>query len=128
MGRIMITFVLLLVTAVPFLRRYHAGEIGVRRGVQIFAVLLVAGALLMALSARATAEGMGFQALSRAMTTWAAGLQIEPPVLPAAGAARSPLVGGGRVDLPRAVGRQAGGLRRAVSRPTWRSARWRARR
>ncbi|MDX1502924.1 MAG: PP2C family protein-serine/threonine phosphatase [Thermoanaerobaculia bacterium] len=58
------------VVAVPFLRRYHAGEIGVRRGLQIAAAVLVAGLLVMAITAPAFSEGSRVGVLSRVQSSW----------------------------------------------------------
>jgi Stage II sporulation protein E (SpoIIE) len=74
--RILTTFVLLLAIAVPFLRRYHAGEIGVRRGLQLLGVVLTLGTLLMMASARASTEGVSFGVLSRAVTSWVYAAQL----------------------------------------------------
>lgn len=52
-------FVLFLL-AVPFLKRYHAGEIGVRRGVELFALCGAAGLLFMLMVARADSGDFGF--------------------------------------------------------------------
>ncbi|HEX9669417.1 MAG TPA: hypothetical protein VGC93_08020, partial [Thermoanaerobaculia bacterium] len=68
---IMVPFVLFVFVAVPFLRRYHAGEIGVKRAVQVFAVSFVAGASHLVLAARAATEGQFWGPLSREQVTWA---------------------------------------------------------
>lgn len=74
--RIFAVFILLPLAAVPFLRRYHAGEIGVKRGLQIMALVSCSGALLMLMAARSTTEGFNFGLLTRAQTAWAWGLQL----------------------------------------------------
>ncbi|HEY4597266.1 MAG TPA: hypothetical protein VIJ02_12765, partial [Thermoanaerobaculia bacterium] len=56
--------------AFPFLKRYHEGEIGVRRGVQIFLLVLFAGVVSALLSSRADSEGNGFGLASRQQNTW----------------------------------------------------------
>ncbi|HET9210608.1 MAG TPA: PP2C family protein-serine/threonine phosphatase [Thermoanaerobaculia bacterium] len=56
--------------AFPFLKRYHEGEIGVRRGVQIFLLVLLAGVVSALLSSRADSEGNGFGLASRQQNTW----------------------------------------------------------
>ena len=48
-----LTYGILAVLAFPFLKRYHEGEIGVRRGTQIFLLSGTAGLLLMFMTARA---------------------------------------------------------------------------
>lgn len=64
------TFLLAILLAFPFLKRYHEGEIGVRRGVQIFLLVAVSGLILTLLSGRVTAEGSGFGFASRQQNTW----------------------------------------------------------
>ncbi|MFL6263840.1 MAG: PP2C family protein-serine/threonine phosphatase [Thermoanaerobaculia bacterium] len=56
--------------AFPFLKRYHEGEIGVRRGVQIFGLVLLAGVVTVLLSSRVDSEGSGFGLASRQLNTW----------------------------------------------------------
>jgi hypothetical protein len=56
--------------AVPFLKRYHEGEIGVRRGVQIFLVVAVSGLIMMLLASRANSQGSGFGFSTREQNTW----------------------------------------------------------
>lgn len=72
---ILAAYLLFPIIAVSFLRGYHAGEIGVRRGVHILAVVLVAGGVLMISSARPATEGLTL-GLSRVQTTWAWASQI----------------------------------------------------
>ncbi len=67
---LVITYGALLLLAFPFLRRYHEGEIGVRRGVQIFLVVLAVGIVGVLLSSRAIAQGSSFGFASRQQTTW----------------------------------------------------------
>lgn len=61
--------VLSVILAFPFLRRYHAGEVGVRRAGQIFLLVAGCGALFTLLAARSLSEGLNF-GVSRAQTTW----------------------------------------------------------
>ncbi len=56
--------------AFPFLKRYHEGEIGVRRGVQIFLLVLLAGVVTVLLNSRVDSEGSGFGSASRQQNTW----------------------------------------------------------
>ncbi len=51
--------------AMPFLRRYHAGEIGVRRGLQITFVVEACGLVILLFCARAVGEGWGIGNLTR---------------------------------------------------------------
>ena len=69
-------FVTAAVTAVLFLRRYHAGEVGVRRGLHVLAVALAAGALLLPLIAPALTEGQDWGPFTREQIAWAWGLQF----------------------------------------------------
>jgi hypothetical protein len=52
-GWIFVTLILLPVVAVPFLKRYHAGEIGVRRALQIALTVIGCGIFMMLFCARA---------------------------------------------------------------------------
>lgn len=74
--RVLAPYLIFPFVAVFFIRRYHAGEIGVRRSLQIFFLALGAGALLLALSSASAAEGNSFGPLTRRQMTWAWGLQL----------------------------------------------------
>ncbi len=54
--------------AVPFIRRYHAGEVGVRRGLQIGAVMAAAGLLCALFTARGLTTSIGLGALTKPLT------------------------------------------------------------
>jgi hypothetical protein len=69
-GTLFVTYLALLVLAVPFLRRYHEGEIGVTRGVQIFLLVLALGIVSVLLSAQALSQGAGFGFATRQQITW----------------------------------------------------------
>jgi DNA-binding transcriptional ArsR family regulator len=69
-GRILWIFLSAGVLAFPFLKRYHAGEIGVKRGVQIFFLVLAVGLATMLLSGRASAEDENFGFATREQNTW----------------------------------------------------------
>ena len=56
------------IVAIFFLRRYHAGEVGVRRGMMIFLISAVSGVLYLVLCARANSEGWNF-GIPRHLTT-----------------------------------------------------------
>jgi stage II sporulation SpoE-like protein len=68
--RIVSIFLFAGLIAFPFLKRYHEGEIGVRRGVQIFFLVAGAGLLLLVLSARPDSQQVGFGFATREQTTW----------------------------------------------------------
>ncbi len=63
-------FLLLVVLGILFARKYHEGEVGVRRGVQIFALVLVCGLGFLVTYAVPAAEGVSLGPTSRALTTW----------------------------------------------------------
>jgi MFS family permease len=75
-GRIMTPFLLIPFVGLLFLRRYHAGEVGVRRAVQLFALVLASGVLLIALAGAAATENVNFGVLSRTQVAWAWSAQI----------------------------------------------------
>lgn len=63
------------VVAVFFLRRYHAGEVGVRRGLEIAAVSALCGVLFLVLCARTVAQGFSFS-MPRQLLTWVGSFQL----------------------------------------------------
>ncbi|HYU32176.1 MAG TPA: PP2C family protein-serine/threonine phosphatase [Thermoanaerobaculia bacterium] len=69
-GQLLVIYVFMLLLAPPFLKRYHAGEIGVRRGGQIFLLVALAALVTAGLGARADAQGAGFGFATRQQTTW----------------------------------------------------------
>ncbi len=66
---IFVVLLLLPLVAIPFVRRYHAGEIGVRRGLHVAAAVVAGGLLTMAFVGRAASAGFQFGVLTRAQTT-----------------------------------------------------------
>jgi hypothetical protein len=70
LGRFIWVFLLAGLLAFPFLKRYHEGEIGVRRGVEVFLLVAGAGLLYMLISGRAISETSSFGAASREQNTW----------------------------------------------------------
>ena len=66
---IFLALVLLAVVAIPFVKRYHAGEVGVRRSVQILALIVVCGVIVMAFCARSLAAGFNIGVLTKPQTT-----------------------------------------------------------
>lgn len=75
-GRILAVYVFLPLLAVPFLRRYHAGEIGVRRGLQIMGLLLGLSIVFQVMAARTASQGIPVGVFSRAQATWVWGIQF----------------------------------------------------
>ncbi|MEL7058580.1 MAG: PP2C family protein-serine/threonine phosphatase [Acidobacteriota bacterium] len=69
-ARSIVTFLLLPLVAVPFLRRYHAGLLGIGRGAQIGALVLVLGVVWVVLSIRSVSEGTNFGLIDRPTTAW----------------------------------------------------------
>ena len=69
-GRLLAAYLLVAILGAPFLKRYHEGEIGVRRGTHVFAAVALAGLLLVMLTARTDAQGVGLGVLTRPQTTW----------------------------------------------------------
>ncbi len=70
LGRLVVIYLFLLLLAPPFLKRYHEGEIGVRRGGQIFLLVAVAALVTVGLGARADSQTLGFGFATRQQTTW----------------------------------------------------------
>ncbi len=70
LGRFIGVFLMAGALAFPFLKRYHEGEIGVRRGVEIFVIVAVSGLLTMLLTGRAASETSSFGLASRQQNTW----------------------------------------------------------
>jgi DNA-binding transcriptional ArsR family regulator len=70
LARLVSIFLFAGLLAFPFLKRYHEGEIGVRRGTQIFFVVLIGGLLVMLLVGRAVAQETSFGFASRQQNTW----------------------------------------------------------
>lgn len=70
MGRLVFFYFLLPVVGIPFLQRYHDGELGVRRGAQLAALSLTAGIVFAALNSSIFAQGSNLGFLNREQTTW----------------------------------------------------------
>ncbi|MDX1644710.1 MAG: PP2C family protein-serine/threonine phosphatase [Thermoanaerobaculia bacterium] len=75
-GRILAVYVFLPLLAVPFLKRYHAGEIGVRRGLQIMGLLFALSIVFQLMAARTASQGVPLGVFSRAQATWVWGIQF----------------------------------------------------
>jgi hypothetical protein len=70
LGRFIWVFLIAGLLAFPFLKRYHEGEIGVRRGVEIFLIVAVSGLFFLLLAVRAISENSSFGLASREQNTW----------------------------------------------------------
>lgn len=84
--RIMVPFLILPLVGILFLRRYHEGEVGVRRAVHLFLLVFAAGVLLIGLAGASATEGQDWGVLSRVQVAWAWSLQIVIFWFPALGA------------------------------------------
>jgi hypothetical protein len=73
-GRLVSIYLILGLLAIPFLRRYHEGIIGVGRAVQIFFLVSAVDILCLLLTVRAAAQGTGFGFATRPQTTWVVAL------------------------------------------------------
>ena len=73
---ILVTFPVAVTIAIVFLRLYHAGEVGVRRGLQLFGVVFCSGTLLMILTALGATEGLDLGIFSRRQVAWIWGAQM----------------------------------------------------
>jgi len=69
-------FLILPFVAVYFLKRYHAGEIGVTRGLQIFVAVFVLALAVQLLTARPSTQGQFWGSLTRQQISFVWGLQI----------------------------------------------------
>lgn len=69
-GRVVVLYLFVVVLAVPFLRRYHEGLIGVRRGVQIFLAVIVTCLVLALMAGRAESQNVTMGPVTRQQTTW----------------------------------------------------------
>ena len=70
LGRIIWVFLMAALLAFPFLKRYHQGEIGVRRGLEIFAIVAIAGLVYMLMGGRSISQTSSFGVASRQQNTW----------------------------------------------------------
>lgn len=73
---IFISLLILPIVGIPFVRRYHAGEIGVQRGLEVAVVVIVASAITMLFCARAAASGWIFGILTRPQVTAVVSFQM----------------------------------------------------
>jgi hypothetical protein len=75
-AKVFLPLILLPLIAIPFVRRYHAGEIGVRRGIQISIVIVACGVVSMLFGAGDAAAGAALGVLSRKQASLVVGLQM----------------------------------------------------
>ena len=69
-SRVLWVFLFAGLLAFPFLKRYHEGEIGVRRSVQIFLLVLGSGLLLLLLTGTADSQQNQFGFATRQQGSW----------------------------------------------------------
>lgn len=70
------TFLLLPLVAPFFLKRYHEGELGVRRGLQVLLLILGLAVVFMVQVSAGATQGSNFGVLSRQQMTWVWGGQM----------------------------------------------------
>lgn len=69
LGQFLTVFLLLPLVAPFFVRRYHRGLVGARRGTQVLALVFLASIVVVALTARSASEGLDLGQLTRANST-----------------------------------------------------------
>jgi len=69
-GQFVLIYAFLAVLSFPFLKRYHEGEIGVWRGIQLFLLTGAAGLLMILMVARSQSTNVGFGFATAQQTTW----------------------------------------------------------
>ncbi len=69
-ARTVMPYLLLTLVAVPFLRRYHDGQLGVRRGMHFFLLTLAAGIVFIAVAGESISSGTSIGLASRRQVTW----------------------------------------------------------
>jgi len=72
-ARVAFFYFLLPLVAIPFLKRYHDGQLGVRRGVQFFLLSIATALVLVGLNSHIYSAGTNLGFLSRQQTTWMVG-------------------------------------------------------
>lgn len=75
-SKILVLLVLLIVVAVYFVKRYHEGEVGVRRGATLFFLVLGAAVVAMSLVSRGMTEDVNIGLFTRAQQTWVWATQL----------------------------------------------------
>jgi hypothetical protein len=71
---LVVIYLFLGLLAIPFVRRYHEGVLGVGRAVQIFFFVTAADVLTLLLTVRADSQGSGFGFATRPQTTFVVGM------------------------------------------------------
>ena len=71
--RVAFFYILLPLVAVPFLKRYHDGQLGVRRGLHFFLLSLASALVYIVLNSHVFSSGSSLGFLSRQQTTWMVG-------------------------------------------------------
>lgn len=69
-------FAIVVAVAVPFLRRYHDGQLGMRRGVQLFQICFGASLIAMFIVGPGMSEGSNWGNVTRRQNTWVMGAVI----------------------------------------------------
>ncbi len=69
-GQYGIAILLLVLVTIPFLKRYHDGQLGVRRGAQLLLAVLAAGLVFVLLCSQSMSSGANVGFLTRRQTTW----------------------------------------------------------
>jgi hypothetical protein len=69
-GYLAALFLLVFVAFIPFVRKYHQGEVGVRRGAQLLLLVLGTGLVALALAAPAASQGTQMGSAARVQMTW----------------------------------------------------------
>jgi len=69
-------YLIAIAVAMVFLRRYHAGEVGVRRALHLFGLAFGAGIVVVLLVSRSMTEGGAWGVFTRQQLTWVWGLQF----------------------------------------------------
>lgn len=76
MVRILLMFILLPLVTLPFLRLYHEGLIGVRRGIRLFVLCALSALVYLSLHSDLLSAGTNLGFTSRQQTTWLVGTFI----------------------------------------------------
>ncbi len=75
-GRWLSGLLLVPLVGIFFVRRYHAGEVGVRTGVQLMSMALLSSLVLLVFISRPASQDFPFDLFSRPQSTWVWGTQM----------------------------------------------------